>query len=119
MESNGLGWVDQAESVLDQLLKFTAQLAELENDPEVDAKAISDACIMRLEELKQLVPRDLKRSSDSANEILAKMRDLYARTQECLNMLERKNNHVTEKIRNLSRTKHAIAAYNVRGGHKR
>ncbi len=53
MESNEPCWMDQAESILDQLLKFTAQLAEFENDPQVDAKALSDACIRRLDDLKR------------------------------------------------------------------
>jgi len=119
MESKELCWVDQAASILDQLLKFTAQLAELENDPEVDAKALSNACAMRLEELKRLVPQDLKSSPASTNEVLGKMRDLYARTQACLDILERKNNRVAAKIQSLSKAKHAIGAYNARRGHNR
>jgi len=119
MESNGLSWVDQAASILDQLLKFTAQLAQFENDPEVDAKALSDACVKRLDELKRLVPQDLKRSTASTNEVLEKMRDLYARTQTCLDILERKNNRVTAKIQNLSRARQAISAYSARPGRNR
>jgi hypothetical protein len=111
--------MDQVESILDQLLKFTAQLAELENDPGVDAKALSDACIMRLDDLKRLVPQDLKSSAASANEVLEKMRNLYARTQVCLEILERKNNRVTAKIQSLSKTKQAIGAYGARRGHNR
>ena len=62
--------MDQAESILDQLLKFTAQLAEFENDPQVDAKALSNACIRRLEDLKQLMPQQRGNSRAASSEVL-------------------------------------------------
>ena len=114
MESNESCWMDQAESILDQLLKFTAQLAEFENDPQVDAKALSNACIRRLEDLKQLMPQQRKNSREASTAVLEKMRDLYTRTQVCLEILERKNNRVSAKLQSLSRTKQAIGAYTTR-----
>ncbi len=119
MESNESCWIDQAESILDQLLKFTAQLAELENDPQVNIRALSDACAKRLDDLKRLMPQDLKHSTSPTSEVLEKMRDLYARTQTCLGILERKNNRVAAELQHLSRTKHAITAYNTRRGSNR
>ena len=107
--------MDQAESILDQLLKFTAQLAEFENDPQVDTKALSNACIRRLDDLKQLMPQQRENSRAAASSaVLEKMRDLYTRTQVCLEILERKNNRVAAKLQSLSRTKQAISAYNTR-----
>jgi len=114
MGSNESCWMDQAESILDQLLKFTAQLAEFENDPQVDAKALSDACVRRLDDLKRLVPQKLRKSPVAGNEVLEKMRDLYTRTQVCLEILERKNNRVAAKLQSLSKTKQAISAYTTR-----
>jgi hypothetical protein len=114
MESNGSCWMDQAESILDQLLKFTAQLVELETDPQVDARALSNACIRRLDELKQLMPQQRKNSREASTEVLEKMRDLYTRTQVCLEILERKNNRVAAKLQSLSKTKQAIGAYTTR-----
>ncbi len=114
MESNGTCWMDQAETILDQLLKFTAQLAELETDPQVDAKALSNACIRRLDDLKQLMPQQRKSSREASSAVLEKMRDLYTRTQACLEILERKNNRVAAKLQSLSRTKQAISAYTTR-----
>jgi len=114
MESNESCWMDQAESILDQLLKFTAQLAEFENDPQVDAKALSDACIRRLDDLKQLMPQEGRNSRAARSEVLEKMRNLYTRTQVCLEILERKNNRVAAKLQSLSRTKQAIGAYTTR-----
>jgi hypothetical protein len=111
--------MEQAESILNQLLKFTAQLAELESDPEVDAKVLSSACIMRLDELKRLMPQDLKSSPASTNEILGKMRDLYDRTQACLEILGRKNNRLAAELQSLSRTRQAIDAYTARRGRSR
>ena len=119
MERSESCWTDQAESILDQLLKFTAQLAEFENDPQVDAKALSDACIRRLDDLKRLVPQKLRKSPVAGNEVLEKMRDLYTRTQVCLEILERKNNRVAAKLESLSRTRHAVTAYTTRQGHNR
>jgi len=119
MKSNETCWMDQAESILDQLLKFTAQLEEFENDPQVDAKALSDACIRRLDDLKKLMPQDLESSQASGTEVLEKMRDLYARTQACLKILERKKSRVASELQNLTRTKQAINAYTSRRGLKR
>lgn len=114
MEKDKLSRMNQAESILDQLLQFTAQLAELEKDPKLDANAISEACIRRLEDLKRLMPQDLKSSQDSTGGVLEKMRDLYARTQVCLEILERKSNRVASELQTLSRTRHAIDAYCAR-----
>jgi hypothetical protein len=119
MESNELCWMDQAESILDQLLKFTAQLTELENDPQVDVKALSNACAKRLDDLKRLLPQGLKSSPSPTSEVLEKMRDLYARTQVCLAILERKNNRVAAEIQSLTKTKKAINAYSARRGRYR
>jgi CRP-like cAMP-binding protein len=111
--------MDQAESILDQLLKFTGQLAELENDPQVDAKALSDACIRRLDDLKRLMPQKRRNSPVAGSEVLEKMRDLYTRTQVCLEILERKNNRVAARLQSLSRTRQAISAYNTPQGRNR
>ncbi|SPF46986.1 hypothetical protein SBDP1_620020 [Syntrophobacter sp. SbD1] len=111
MESKESCWEDRVESLLDQLLKFTAQLTELENDPQINAKALSGACIRRLDELKTLMPQNLKSSLASENEVLEKMRSLYARTQVCLDILGRKNNQLANELQTLSRTKHAINSY--------
>ncbi len=118
MESNGSGWLDNAESILDQLLKFTAQLAECGNDPQVDARALADACAKRLEELKQAMPRDQKDSLAAKTQVLGKMRELYTRTQVCLEILERKSNKAAAELRSLSKAKLAITAYNTRQGRR-
>ena len=114
MESNESCWMDQAESILDQLLKFTAQLAEFENDTQVDAKALSNACIRRLDDLKQLIPQERGNSRPAGSEALEKIRDLYSRTQVCLEILERKNNQVAAKLQSLSGTRQAISSYTTR-----
>ena len=119
MESNESPWMDQAESILDQLLKFTAQLAEFENDPQVDAKALSDACIRRLDDLKRLMPQESGNSQAARSQVLKKMRDLYVRTQVCLEILESKNNRVAAKLESLSKTRQAVTAYTTRQGHNR
>ena len=117
MKSDESCLLAQAESILDQLLKFTTQLAEVENDPQVNAKAISDACMMRLNELKQLLsPQNTAKESfpQFKSGILDKMRNLYGRTQICLEILERKNKRVVAEIQNLTRTRQAISAYRKR-----
>ena len=116
MGSNESCWMDQAESILDQLLKFTAQLAEFEDDPQVDAKALSSACIRRLDDLKRLMPPELGNSPAAKSQVVEKMRDLYIRTQACLQILESKNNRVAAKLQSLSRTRQAVTAYTARKG---
>jgi hypothetical protein len=111
MERHESCWVDQAESILDQLLKFTAQLSELENDPQVNARALSDACMKRLDDLKRLLPTDTGSSPASRGEVLEKMRNLYDRTQVCLEVLGRKNNRLAAELQNLTKTRQAISAY--------
>jgi hypothetical protein len=118
MESNSSGWLDNAESILDQLLKFTAQLAECGNDPQVDARALADACAMRLEELKQAIPQEQKNVLAAKTQVLGKMRDLYTRTQACLEILDRKSNRAAAELQSLSRAKQAITAYNTRQGRR-
>src|SRR5208283_3278403 len=113
MESNQSGSLENAECILDQLLKFTAQLAECGNDPQVDAKALADACAKRLEELKQVMPQDVKNSLAAKTQVLGKMRDLYTRTQVCLDILERKSNKAAAELQNLSRARQAMDAYNA------
>ena len=118
MESNGSVGLDNAESILDQLLKFTAQLAECGNDPQVDAQALADACAKRLEELKLAMPQDQKGSLAAKTQVLGKMRDLYTRTQACLEILERKSSRAAAELQNLSRAKLAITAYNTQRGRR-
>lgn len=114
MESNGSYWTVDAESILDQLLKFAAQLAEFENDPQVDIKSLGEQCAKRIDELKRLVPEDFNESRAADAEILEKMRALYERTQDCLDMLQRKSNTVSATLQRLSKTKQAVNAYGCR-----
>ena len=116
MESNSSGWLDNAESILDQLLKFTARLAECGNDPQVDARALADACAMRLEELRQAITQGQKNSLAAKTQVLGKMRDLYTQTQVCLEILERKSNRAAAELQSQSRAKQAITVYNTRQG---
>lgn len=116
MKNSEPNWIDQAESILDQLLKFTAQLSELENDPQVDPKALSDACIRRLDDLKQLIPENLNSPPAQESGVIEKMRDLYGRTQTCLEILERKKNRTAARIQSLTRTSQAVRAYGTRRG---
>ncbi|MDR3567655.1 MAG: hypothetical protein P4L43_06465 [Syntrophobacteraceae bacterium] len=114
MESNASCLAVDAESILDQLLEFAAQLAEFENDPQVDIRALSDECAKRTEELKRLLSSDCKKSAAARSGLLDKMRALYERTQVCLDILQRKSDVVTAKLQGLSRTKQAVNAYSCR-----
>ena len=114
MESNGSCWTVDVESILDQLLKFASQLAEVENDPRVDVRALSEECASSLEELKRFLPGDFKNSTAAGAEILEKMRTLYSRTQVCLDILQRKGDLVSATLQRLSRTKQAVNAYSCR-----
>lgn len=119
MESNGSCWTADAGSILDQLLRFAAKLAELENNPQVDIRAMSHECIKHTEALKQLLPDDWKNSAPADSEILDKMRALYARTQVCLDVLHRRSEAVSAKLQRLSRTKQAVNAYGCRRNYGR
>ena len=114
MESNGSGRAVDAESILDQLLDFAAQLAEFENDPQVDIRALSDECARRTEELKRILGNDSKNAAAQSSGVLEKMRALYERTQVCLDILQRKSDLVATKLQGLSRTNKAVNAYNRR-----
>jgi hypothetical protein len=43
--------------------------------------------------------------------MLEKMRGLYARTQVCLEILERKNKRVAAELQTLMKTRQAVGAY--------
>jgi hypothetical protein len=94
------------------------QLAEFENDPQVNARVLADACAKRLDDLKQLIPQDMKSAQVAKSEVLGKMRDLYARTQVCLEILERKGNRAAAELQSLSRAKLAIRAYSTQRGRR-
>jgi hypothetical protein len=111
MKNNGSDWLDCAESILDQLLKFTAQLAEIEQDPEVDAGALTAACAKRLDDLKQLIPQNMTSLPTSGNEILEKMRSLYSQTQVCLEVLGKKSTQASVKLQCLTKKRRAMMAY--------
>ena len=113
MGNNGSGWLDNAEPILDQLLKFTAQLEECGNDLQVDTQAVADACTKRLEELKLAMPQDQKNTLAAKIQVLGKMQDLYTRTQVCLEILQRKSNRAAAEFQSLSRGKLAITTYNI------
>lgn len=114
MERNGSSWAAEADSLLDQLLQFATQLAEFENDPQVNIKALSEECTRRIEDLKRLIPEDLIHSAATGCEILEKMRVLYERTQVCLDILHRKSDVVSASLKRLSKTKQAVNAYGCR-----
>jgi len=111
MKSSGPDWLDSAEGIVDQLLKFTAQFAEIEQDPGVNARALADACGRRLEDLKQLLPNDLSCLREERNELLEKLRELYGQTQVCLKILEKKSVKAGTKVHSLTKTKRALGAY--------
>ncbi|MGC9195280.1 MAG: hypothetical protein ACP5IL_07485 [Syntrophobacteraceae bacterium] len=114
MERNGSCWTVDAETILDQLLQYAAQLAEFENDPRIDIRALSDECTKRTEALKQVIPAKLDNFAEADSEVLDKMRTLYTRTQDCLSMLHQKSNAVSVKIQRLSKTRQAVKAYGKR-----
>ena len=115
MESNASDWLDRAESILDQLLKFTSQLAEIEQDPGVDVKALSLACTRRLDDLRRLIPEDLRSLHSSKNEVLEKMHELYSQTHLCLEILGKKSSRAAAKLQGLTKMRKAISAYNGNG----
>ncbi len=119
MESNGSRWTVDAESTLDQLLQFAAQLAEYEKDPQVDIRALSDECARCTEDLKRLLPAELKKSAAASGELLDKMRSLYERTQVCLDILRRKSDAVSASLQRLAKTKRAVNAYGCRPNYQR
>jgi hypothetical protein len=114
MKSNGSCWTSDAETILDQLLQFAAQLAEFENDPGIDIRAISDECTKLTEALKQVIPAEIDDFVEADSEVLDKMRSLYTRTQDCLRMLHQKSNAVSARIQRLSKTRQAVKAYGNR-----
>ncbi len=66
---------------------------------EVDAKALSIACADCLDDLRRLMPQDVKSLMSAQNEVPKKMRELYSRTQICLEILEMKSNPAAAKLR--------------------
>ena len=51
-------------------------------------------------------------------QVLGKMRELYTRTQVCLEILQRKSNRAAAELRSLSKAKLAITAYNTQQGRR-
>ncbi|MHC1725818.1 MAG: flagellar protein FliT [Syntrophobacteraceae bacterium] len=104
------GRFEEAASILDQLLKYTKQLASFDADPKVNVAALSEACGRRLDDLKQVLPHCLKNSPGSP-QLLDKIRDLRDQTQLCTDLLEKEMEKTSNNIQALSKSRKAIGAY--------
>ena len=99
---------EQAAAILEQLLKYTRQLAAYENDRQVDVHALSEACGQRIEDLKLMLPEGGLSANSKLRELF---RELHAQTQLCTELLEVELARIASGIDNLSKTKRAIRAY--------
>jgi hypothetical protein len=100
--------IEQATAILEQLLKYTSQLAAFENDREVDVGALSRACTQRIEDLKQLLPEGGLSTHPRVRELF---RELHTQTQICTEMLEGELARIASGIDSLAKTKRAIRSY--------
>ena len=99
---------EQATAILEQLLKYTSQIAAFENDRGVDVNALSKACTQRIEDLKQLLPQGGLSANARVRELF---RELQTQTQHCTELLEGELEKIASGIDCLSTTKRAIRAY--------
>ncbi len=99
---------DQATTILEQLLKYTRQLATFESDRQIDVAALSKACTERIGDLKQLLPEGGLSASPKVRELF---RELHSQTQLCTELLEGELAKVASGIDCLSKTKRAVRAY--------
>ena len=99
---------EQATAILEQLLKYTSQIAAFENDREVDVVALSKACSQRIEDLKQSLPEGGVTANSKVRELL---RELHAKTEHCTELLEEELARIASDMDCLSRTKRAVSAY--------
>jgi hypothetical protein len=114
-------WFEEASGILSQLLKYTEQLAGCENDPSVDVQALSDACDRRLTELKRILSKNSRASSQNPGQtgsasnsnvkIVVMIKELHLQIQRCKEILEKRRGKVADEIQTLSKTKRAIRAY--------
>ncbi len=100
----------EAASILDQLLKYTEQLASFPLDPKVDVAALAEACGRRLNDLRQVLPRGLKDSPD-AQPLQDRVRNLRHQTRLCTDLLQKEMARTGGNIQSLSKSKRAIGAY--------
>lgn len=99
----------RATAILEQLLKYTKQLAAFENDPGVDVVALSQACTRRIEDLKTIMPDRLEDCPDAG--LVKMVEDLHSQTRHCTEMLERKLESTGYQLEGFSKRKKAISAY--------
>ncbi len=109
-------------AVLIQMIKYTAQLARCDQDPDVDVGAVADACHERLAVLQTLLgtgtpsasfPGDtsMKEGDPPLEELLLVVQQ---QIRECTGALERSMNRVERELNSMRRIGKAIRAYGNR-----
>ncbi len=108
---------------LDQLIGFTRQLANHEENSEIDIERLSGSCREKLAELQAMMPggiKGLKRAETGAGaeaDEVVRIRELLTvldrETARCIENLSRSRDRTAEELSSYRQTTKAIRAYNM------
>lgn len=108
-------------ALLEELLDYTGQLSQVEEDPDLDVDLIAGKCREKLSEIQAIRPGKLAppRQPDKGaahnqtqdDPIVVALRRLQAQTYQCLDVLTRVKNRTEEELASLRQTGKAMRAY--------
>jgi len=110
----------EAAPILEQLLKYTKQLASYETDPSVDVVALSRACGRRIEDLKKILPEQVGCLSGMRTgggtpprdeRLAAMLEELFRQTAVCSKIFEKERSKAASQMEGIVRSRRAIKAY--------
>ena len=107
----------QALKILERLLKYTANIMLIEQEPDVDVVALARACASRIEDLVRILPplSRLKQvyghCPDEANRILSLLSELDSSVNRCVGLLERRRDALAGELGIFRGSQKVINAY--------
>lgn len=106
----------EIKKILGQLLTYTTQLTQWENDPGVDAAALARSCAKQLAVLRELIPPGIMQGAGGADsedrrQIVEMLQAVDVHARHCIRTLEAARGQVVQQMGSLRRSRRAIQAY--------
>lgn len=102
--------VRTASGILVQLLSYTRQMAEYENNADINVPALSKACGQRLEDLKKVLPQALK-ELDCQSDIRELIKEIQVQLVSSIRVVEKAKVEASLELMDFSTKKRALRAY--------
>ncbi|MCE5334555.1 MAG: hypothetical protein LLG06_08170 [Desulfobacteraceae bacterium] len=99
----------EATQIFEQLMKYTAQLANYESDPRIDVVALSRACNRRIQELKGILSDSAPPNRDPRFDGM--LEELQRQAQICSDILQKERSKLSSQMAFMTKSRRAVRAY--------